>query len=116
MLVDFDILKIRKNIDNTYKLLSDLLYRDFDVCSITEIKAVYSKIYKYLVYANQVIDNHKIINYHVVGSGLEKINQIKTGYINDCYSEVIKPEMNMLIAKTELLRKKEILKKLKNEM
>ena len=63
-----------------------------------------------------MIDNHKIINYHVVGSGLEKINQIKTGYINDCYSEVIKPEMNMLIAKTELLRKKEILKKLKNEM
>ena len=116
LLVNFDILKIRKNIDDTYKLLSDLLYRDFDVCSITEIKAVYSKIYKYLVYANQVIDNHKIINYHVVGPGLEKINQIKTGYINDCYSEVIKPEMNMLIAKTELLRKKEILKKLKNEM
>ena len=45
---------------------------------------IFTKIYKYLVYANQVIDNHKIINYHVVGTGLEKINQIKTGYIHDC--------------------------------
>lgn len=112
MLVNFDALKIRKNIDNDYKFFSDLLYEDFD---IQEIKAIYFKLYKYLVYANQVLDNHKVINYHSVGFGLKMINEIEIGTIYECYEITIKPEMQKLIAKTEVLRRKELFKKLKNE-
>lgn len=115
LLVNFDVLKIRKNIDDDYKFFNDLMYRDFDVSNINEIKAIFMKLYKYLVYANQVIDNHKVINYRIVGSGLKTINSIKTGTINDCYCMTIKPEMQKLITKTEELRRKELIKKLKNE-
>lgn len=91
------------------------MYKDFDISDINEIKAIFMKLYKYLVYANQVIDNHKIINYRIVGSSLKTINSIKTGTINDCYCMTIKPEMQKLITKTEELRRKELIKKLKNE-
>lgn len=115
LIINFDVLKIRKNIDNDYKFFNDLILRDFDVSDINEIKAIYMKLYKYLVFANQIIDNHKIINYRSVGSGLKMIDSIKTGDINTCYREVILPEMRKLIARTEELRRKELIKKLKNE-
>lgn len=115
LIMSFDVLKIRKNIDNDYKFFNDLMFRDFDVSDINEIKAIYMKLYKYLVFANQIVDNHKIINYHIVGSGLKIINEIKTGTINECYEMTIKLEMQKLIAKTEELRRKELIKKLKNE-
>lgn len=115
LLVNFDVLKIRKNIDNDYKFLMDLMYENFDVSDINEIRVIYMKLYKYLVFANQVIDNHKVVNYHIVGTGLKLINEIKTGTINECYRLTILPEMQKLIAKTEELRRKELIKKLKNE-
>lgn len=115
LIMSFDVLKIRKNIDNDYKFFSDLMYRIFDISDINEIKAIYMKLYKYLVFANQIVDNHKITNYHIVGSGLKLINEIKTGTINECYHATIKPEMQKLIAKTEELRRKELIKRLKNE-
>lgn len=93
----------------------DLMYRDFNISNINEIRAIYMKLYKYLVFANQVIDNHKVVNYHIVGPGLKLINEIKTGTINECYEMTIKLEMQKLIAKTEELRRKELIKKLKNE-
>jgi len=93
----------------------DLMYENFDVSDINEIRVIYMKLYKYLVFANQVIDNHKVVNYHIVGTGLKLINEIKTGTINECYRLTILPEMQKLIAKTEELRRKELIKKLKNE-
>ena len=45
LLVDFDILKIRKNIDDTYKLLNDLLYRDFDVFKVLPLPSTNQIMY-----------------------------------------------------------------------
>ena len=100
------------------KALANIIY-SVSVCDGDKIigngRIIGDGIYFLYIHDSMVVPKYqnKKIGSQIMNKLLEKINQIKTGYINDCYSEVIKPEMNMLIAKTELLRKREILKKLK---
>lgn len=112
LLINFDVLKIRKNIDNDFKFFDELLYGNF---AFDDIKAYYSKMYKYLVFANQIIENHKITNYHIVNSGLKLINNVECSTITEVYFKTIRKEYKKLIDKTEKLRRKELIKMLKNE-
>lgn len=72
-------------------------------------------MYKYLVFANQIIENHKITNYHIVNSGLKLINNVECSTITEVYFKTIRKEYKKLIDKTEKLRRKELIKMLKNE-
>lgn len=106
LLVNFDILKLRKSVEN--------LFDNYDCYYNEDYIAFYSKLYKYSFFANQIIENHKIINYHAVGKGLIKI--YKTDPIDSfIYENTVNPEFKKFIERTDPFKKKEILKKLKED-
>lgn len=69
-----------------------------DNATIDDYKAVYTKLYKYIVFANQIVDNHKIINYKILGSGLTKIQN--TDDILNTVTMVFMPEYLKFFQKT----------------
>lgn len=106
LLVNFNILKLRKSVE--------ALFNNYDCYYDEDYIAFYSKLYKYSFFANQIIENNKIINYHAVGKGLIKIH--KTHPIDSfIYENTVNPEFKKFMERTEPFKRREILKKLKED-
>lgn len=76
-------------------------------------------LYRYLAFANQIIDNHKIINFKTVAPAYNKLVQGLTTDIDTLKSEwytIAKGELELFTKRTdELLKSEKIRKILKNE-
>lgn len=106
LLVNFNILKLRKSVE--------ALFNNYDCYYDEDYIAFYSKLYKYSFFANQIIENNKIINYRAVGKGLIKIH--KTSPIDSfIYENTVNPEFKKFMERTEPFKRREILKKLKED-
>lgn len=106
LLVNFNILKLRKSVE--------ALFNNYDCYYDEDYIAFYSKLYKYSFFANQIIENNKIINYRAVGKGLIKIH--KTPPIDSfIYENTVNPEFKKFMERTEPFKRREILKKLKED-
>lgn len=67
LLLQTDPLKLRKMYDAREKVVFSELRYDFDNGNtLTAQKRLFGLI-KYLVFANQIIENHKIVNYKIIG-------------------------------------------------
>lgn len=104
--ISCNLSKLRKNIDTEVECFKALLD---DNATIDDYKAVYTKLYKYIVFANQIVDNHKIINYKILGSGLTKIQN--TDDILNTVTMVFMPEYLKFFQKTNSIWLRDLLKK-----
>lgn len=106
IILNYDLLKLRKSIDKEMTFFKTFLDNNAD---IEDYKTVYLKLYKYITLANQVIENHKITNYRILGSGLNKINS--TEDILSTIGEVFMPEYLKFFQKTNSVWLQEVHKK-----
>lgn len=105
----YNPLQIRDNVEN-YNIELNKYSNPTD---IQNEKVIFSKMYKNVVYANQIIENHKIVNYKAVKNGLEDIENSNDPGL---YKSLVLKEYFKLCSKTDNLKKAKIIEKLKKKM
>lgn len=108
IIMQFNPIKLRDNLDEENNWLASQSCND-----LINQRVLYSKMYKNIIYTNQILDNHKIINFKAVGFGLEKINSAEN---STAFKALVIDEYFKLCQKTDNLKRNRILEKFKKKM
>ena len=79
-------------------------------------KSWFLKVIKYCIFANQIIENHKIVNYNVLGPAHNALSRANDDNLKEIFYNYFGPEYNLLKKRTdEILYKSKINKITQNE-
>lgn len=79
-------------------------------------KSWFLRAIKYCIFANQIIENHKIVNYNVLGPAHNALSRANDDNLKEVFYNYFGPEYNLLKKRTdEILYKSKINKITQNE-
>ena len=120
LMMTTNVLQLRKEFDKLEKNIWNEIeaeLEDYNACLTAEKKAW--ELYRYLNFANQIIDNHKIVNFKTVSPAYIKLVQGELCTIEDIknkWIELSEQELKTFKEKTDsILRADKIKKILQNE-
>ncbi len=80
------------------------------------LRSLFLKTIKYCIFANQIIENHKIVNYNVLGPAHNALSRANDDNLEEVFYNYFGPEYNLLKKRTdEILYKSKINKITQNE-
>lgn len=103
LLLETDLLKLRKNFDNSLDPYIIKVVSDLNLGKFEEAKLTLFSLLKSLIFTNQIIENHKIVNYSSVKDAYDKFNYCDNNFdsIMGLYLELSQPEHELLKKKTD---------------
>ena len=108
LLMKTDLLQLRQCVDMQLDKIGET---EFPSEKQQSLKAI-----KYCIFANQIIENHKIVNYNVLGHAHNALSRANYDNIKKVFYDYFNPEYNLLKKRTdEILYKYKLNKIAKNE-
>ena len=83
-----DLVQLRKCVDKQLK--------SFDLVKNPNQRGACLKTLKYCAFANQIIENHKIINYHIFGDAFKALNSASLDNIQLIFYNYFSPQYRLL--------------------
>ena len=106
LLMKTDLLQLRQCVDIQLDKIGET---EFPSERQQSLKAI-----KYCIFANQIIENHKIVNYNVLGPAHNALS--RTDNIKEVFYDYFSPEYSLLKKRTdEILYKSKLAKVIQNE-